>query len=156
MHTPEFRRHFIEFVPGDTLMRLRLATKGWNAAADAFIDEGVKSGEIIVHGGKDISSGTDVARKERLELATRVVFLLNITKFDFRIFSDLLTSIGKMAFSYCESLENIDLLHTNLQELGSYAFSGCANLKSMTIPDSLQTLGDNFFYNCPKLSPFQN
>jgi len=28
MFTPEFRRHFVEFVPGDTLMTLRLATKG--------------------------------------------------------------------------------------------------------------------------------
>ncbi|GMH89507.1 hypothetical protein TL16_g11479 [Triparma laevis f. inornata] len=55
MFTPEFRRHFIEFVPGDTLMTLRLETKGWKATADAFIDEGVRSGTMIVHDGKDIT-----------------------------------------------------------------------------------------------------
>ncbi|GMH57876.1 hypothetical protein TrLO_g13685 [Triparma laevis f. longispina] len=53
--TPEFRRHFIDFVPGNTLMRLRLATKGWNATADVFIDEGMRNGEIIVHDGKDVA-----------------------------------------------------------------------------------------------------
>ena len=58
MHTPEFNRHFVEFVPGDTLMNLRLETMCWNAAADALIDKGVKSGEIIVHHGKCISFGT--------------------------------------------------------------------------------------------------
>ena len=55
MHTPDFRRHFVEFVPGDTLMTLRFATKGWNAAADAFIDEGVQSSAMMVHSAKDIS-----------------------------------------------------------------------------------------------------
>ncbi|GMH68134.1 hypothetical protein TrLO_g13712 [Triparma laevis f. longispina] len=47
MFTHEFRRHFIKTVPWDTLMTLRLATKGWNAAADALIDEGVRSEELI-------------------------------------------------------------------------------------------------------------
>ena len=55
MHTPEFRRHFVEFVPVDALMALRLATKGWNAAVDALIDEGLISGAMIVHGGNDKS-----------------------------------------------------------------------------------------------------
>ncbi|GMH78938.1 hypothetical protein TrLO_g8640 [Triparma laevis f. longispina] len=39
------------------------------------------------------------------------------------------------------ALENVDLLHTNLHELGQEAFGGCGKLKSVTIPDSLQTLG---------------
>ena len=36
MHTPEFRRHFVEFVHVQTLMALRVAMKGWNAAVDAL------------------------------------------------------------------------------------------------------------------------
>ena len=51
--TPEFRRHFIEFVHVQTLMALRVATKGYWDAADLLIDERVRSGELIVHGGKD-------------------------------------------------------------------------------------------------------
>ncbi|GMH75115.1 hypothetical protein TrLO_g12824 [Triparma laevis f. longispina] len=78
--TPAFRRHFFKYVPGDTLMRLRLATKGWKAAADVFIDEGMRRGPIIVHGGNDISIYATNDRKESLELVTRVLFLLNVTK----------------------------------------------------------------------------
>ncbi|GMH54697.1 hypothetical protein TrLO_g10981 [Triparma laevis f. longispina] len=69
------------FVPGDTLMRLRLATQGWKAVADAFMDEGVRSGAMIVHGGEDTSwNFPSDSREKRHKLATRVIFLLNIRK----------------------------------------------------------------------------
>ncbi|GMH67910.1 hypothetical protein TL16_g04795 [Triparma laevis f. inornata] len=187
MHTSAFRIHFFDFVPVDALMALRVATKGWNAAVDALIDEGVRSGELIVHDGKDISFKVGRAREERCKLVTRVVFFLNIMKvgewacrfavnlvvveipedvesicdFSFRGYTSLttvsfpttLSSIRQGAFNNCASLYNVDLLHTNLQELGQAAFGGCKELKSMTIPDSLQTLGDRVFYNCKALVP---
>ncbi|GMH51994.1 hypothetical protein TL16_g01134 [Triparma laevis f. inornata] len=188
MYTPEFRRHFVVFVAGDTLMTLRFAMKGWKAAADAFIDEGVKSGAFIVHDRKDIDYRivTD-AREERHKLVARVVFLLNITKagdfaccyaanlvvvdipsgvesISFAAFGNCeslttvsflttLTSIGQQASAFCYSLENVDLLQTNLQELCQQAFHVCSKLKSMMIPDSLQTLGRNVFGRCFKLGP---
>ncbi|GMI04780.1 hypothetical protein TrLO_g13959 [Triparma laevis f. longispina] len=65
MHTPEFRRHFVEFVPVDALRALKLATKGWNPAADALIDEVVRSGELMVHGGEGIIYAVAEARIER-------------------------------------------------------------------------------------------
>ncbi|GMH55397.1 hypothetical protein TL16_g11648 [Triparma laevis f. inornata] len=187
MHTPEFRRHFVEFVPGDTLMALRVATKGWKAAADVFIDDGVRSGEIIVHDGKNISHDDAEAREKRCELVTRVIFLLNITKVGEQAcryaanlvvvdipegvenievcafcrcsslttisFPTTLKSIGNFAFADCSRLDNVDLLHTNLQELSGWAFECCSELKSMTIPDSLQRLGVGIFYLCFKLTP---
>ncbi|GMH47265.1 hypothetical protein TrLO_g8671 [Triparma laevis f. longispina] len=177
VHTPEFRRHFVEFVPVDALMVLRLAMKGWNAAVDALIDEVVRSGELMVHDGKDINKCH--------ALITQVVFLLNITKvgrnlclsaynlvfvdipegvesIGERAFNDCrslttisfpttLTSIGDYAFSNCSSLENVDLLHTNLKKLGTAAFRFCTELKSVTIPDSLQTQGENVFFGCYNL-----
>jgi len=81
MYTPEFRIHFVEFVSVDALMALRFETKGWNAAADALMDEGVRSGEIIVHDGKNIDYRilTD-AREERFKVVKQVIFVLNITK----------------------------------------------------------------------------
>ena len=79
MHTPAFRGHFVGFVHVQTLMALRVATKGWNAAADALIDEGVASGAMIVHGGKGISHAKAWAQEKRCKLVTRVIFLLNIT-----------------------------------------------------------------------------
>ena len=68
-------------------------------------------------------------------------------------FPRTLTSIGQAAFLICHSLENVDLLHTNLQELGDLTFEGCSELKSMTIPDSLQLLGKLIFNGCFKLVP---
>ncbi|GMH74112.1 hypothetical protein TrLO_g4787 [Triparma laevis f. longispina] len=80
MHTPEFRRHFVYFVPVDALMALRLAMKAWKVVAEEVIDEGVESSTMIVHDGQDISYLVANALKERHKLITRVVFLLNITK----------------------------------------------------------------------------
>ncbi|GMH64789.1 hypothetical protein TrLO_g4862 [Triparma laevis f. longispina] len=97
MQTPEFRRYFVDFVHVQTLMALKLAAKGWNAAADALIDEGMRSGELMVHDGKDIGGGTAAALKERRALVTRVIFLLNITR------------IGDYACKYAINLIVIDI-----------------------------------------------
>ncbi|GMI16770.1 hypothetical protein TrLO_g12399 [Triparma laevis f. longispina] len=142
MFTPECRRHFVKFVPGDTLMTLRLETKGSKAVADAFIDEGVKSGVIIVH--KDILEGFEKIDGHAFMDCTSLTTVSFLTT---------LTLIGWCTFDGCESLDNADLFHTNLQELDDYAFSSCSELKSMTIPDSLQTLGSQVFCDCSKLVP---
>ncbi|GMH67236.1 hypothetical protein TrLO_g1400 [Triparma laevis f. longispina] len=74
------RERFLRFVRGDTLMNLRLATKWWDAVVDALLVDCMKIGVMIVHDGKDISSGVAEAREERRAIAYEVVLLLNITK----------------------------------------------------------------------------
>ncbi|GMH71655.1 hypothetical protein TL16_g05711 [Triparma laevis f. inornata] len=112
MHTPEFRRHFVDFVPVDALMALRLATKGWNAAVDALIDEGVESGTMIVHGGKDISFYAAEAHYARRKLPKRVVFHLNVTK------------IGANACYCAINLVIVDILE-GVHSIGVNAFRRC-------------------------------
>ncbi|GMH82008.1 hypothetical protein TL16_g09118 [Triparma laevis f. inornata] len=68
-------------------------------------------------------------------------------------FPRTLTSIETIAFQNCPSLDNVDLLHTNLQEIGDAAFTLCSELKEMTIPESLQTLGRYVFGGCSKIVP---
>ena len=92
------------------------------------VDKVVESGKMIVHGGKGVNDDVADAR-------------------------ETLKSIGDLAFLYCTSLENVDLLHTNLRELGQKAFDGYDELKLVTIPDSLQKLGGHIFENCSKLVP---
>ena len=92
------------------MMTLRLATKAWKAVADAFIDERVKSGAMIVHGGKDISFKVVIARKERRKLATRVIFLINITK------------VGERACKFAISLVVVDIPE-GIERIGEHAFA---------------------------------
>ncbi|GMH97844.1 hypothetical protein TrVE_jg3175 [Triparma verrucosa] len=194
MHTDDFRRLFVEFVMVDTLVAMRWLDKKWHAVVEKklieFEDE--PFGEIIVHGGNDISyeEATSDARKERMKQVTKVIFLLNITKVGERAclyasilvvvdipegitsigyrsffrcsslkdisFPKSLTSIGNGSFSNCSSLERVDLLHTNVRELGEDAFMDCTSLREMKIPDSLQTFDDGdggVFTSCFKLVP---
>ncbi|GMH76296.1 hypothetical protein TL16_g07031 [Triparma laevis f. inornata] len=200
MHTPEFRRHFVEYVSDDTLMALGLATKPWMREIESLlrriVENGGQRGEVIVNGGKNLAwtfdeeldEFTEKLSKER-EVVTRVIFLLNITKVGDKVcwwainlvvvdipegvesigegafsecrslttvsFPTTLTSIGEEAFDGCCSLDNVDLLHTNLRYLGCWAFGHCINLKSMTIPDSLNRM-ETPFKDCPKLVPYNN
>ncbi|GMH74959.1 hypothetical protein TL16_g06608 [Triparma laevis f. inornata] len=141
MHTAEFKRHFAEFVHVQMLMALRLATKGFNAAADALIDKGVMSGELMVHGGNDISEEVATARKERHKLATRAIFLLNITKvgenacwlsvnFVVVEIPEGVERIGEDAFVDCTSLTTISFPKT-LTLIDYAAFGGCSSLENV-------------------------
>ncbi|GMH97063.1 hypothetical protein TrVE_jg9043 [Triparma verrucosa] len=68
-------------------------------------------------------------------------------------FPKSLTSIGNYSFSTCSSLEEVDLLHTNVQELGEGAFFNCTSLRATKIPDSLQYVGHYVFFGCSELVP---
>ena len=138
MHTPEFRRHFVDFVPVDALMALRLATKGWNAAVDALIDEGVASGAMLVHDGKDISFNAAEARKERRELVMRVIFHLDITK------------VGELACWMAVNLVVVDIPE-GVKSIGEGAFYGCRSLTTVSFPTTLTFIGGGSFADCRSL-----
>ncbi|GMH73653.1 hypothetical protein TrST_g7186 [Triparma strigata] len=183
----DWRFLFVESVPLDSLMTMRLLCKDWWRVADKFIDGMIESGTMMVIGGNDLSAEEALALRERRSLAFQVVFLLNITKVGVWAcdssanlvvveIPEGVESIGRAAFKNCHSLttvsfpttlieivggafhkcsslENVDLLHTQVQEIGYAAFGYCSELKSMTIPDSLQALGDDVFINCLELAP---
>ena len=52
MFTNDFKMLLVGFVHVQTLMVLRVTTKAWKRVAYALIDEGVRSRELMVHGGK--------------------------------------------------------------------------------------------------------
>ena len=64
------------------------------------------------------------------------------------------TDIG-LVFVMNTELESFDELQffTSLTEIGDYCFSGCSNLSSITLPESITSIGKNAFYNC-NLSSF--
>jgi hypothetical protein len=61
-----------------------------------------------------------------------------------------LISIGRNAFTGCESLRTITL-PGNLQCIARGAFSGCAHLRHIFIPASVESIGDWAFNNCVNL-----
>ncbi|GMI14964.1 hypothetical protein TrLO_g10420 [Triparma laevis f. longispina] len=138
MHTPEFRRLFVEFVHVETLMVLRVATKGWNTVADAKIDKGVRNGELMAHGGKDISYREGQARKERRKLVTRVIFLLTVTK------------VGHSACEFAVNLVVVDIPE-GFESIGIDAFYCCTSLTTVSFPTTLTWIGLRSFQDCSSL-----
>ena len=57
------------------------------------------------------------------------------------------TTIGSYAFSGCTGLTSITI-SSNVTSIGSYAFSGCTGLTSITIPTSVTTMGEAVFSGC--------
>lgn len=55
--------------------------------------------------------------------------------------------IGKEAFSWCQSLQDITI-PSSVTYIGDGAFSGCKSLQSITIPNSVRNIGNNAFRGC--------
>ena len=57
------------------------------------------------------------------------------------VIAEGVTSIGKRAFTYCESLTSVTI-PDSVTYIGDYAFDGCESLTSVTIPDGVTYIGD--------------
>ncbi|GMI00357.1 hypothetical protein TrVE_jg12216 [Triparma verrucosa] len=121
-------------------------------------------GEIIVHGGNDISFGEAVpgGRGERMEQVTKVVFLLNITKvgdYVCRLASKLvvadipegITIIGSCSFMYCSSLKDVKF-PKSLTSIGIRSFQYCSSLEQVDLlHTNVEELGERAFADCTNL-----
>ena len=63
----------------------------------------------------------------------------------------LVEGIASSAFSGCGDLKSITL-PDSITNIGSYAFSGCGDLKSITLPDSITNIGSYAFSGCSSLT----
>ncbi|GMH57549.1 hypothetical protein TL16_g02411 [Triparma laevis f. inornata] len=122
LNTDDFRRLLVTFIPGNTLMVMMVVSKPWSRVADEFISDGVASGAMMVHDGEerkemyfDDDEEEDArfkARKVKLSLVTRVIFLLNITK------------VGKCACFLAANLVVVDLPE-GVESISEGAFQSC-------------------------------
>jgi hypothetical protein len=142
MHTDDFRRLFVEFVMVDTLVAMRWLDRKWHKVVEKKMIEleDEPFGEIIVHGGNDISfdEANSAARIERMGQVTKVIFLLNITK------------VGVSAFYYASNLVVVDIPE-GITIIGDCSFLGCSSLKETKYPKSLTSIGEYSFHNCSSL-----
>ena len=60
------------------------------------------------------------------------------------------TSIGERAFSHCASLKNIEIPNT-VTSIGDKAFRECKSLTNIKIPDSVTNIGADAFFECISL-----
>lgn len=89
--------------------------------------------------------------------------------------ADTVTTIGTRAFSYNEQLQSVVLpenleiiedeafqgaglttlsLPLSLQTIGDHSFFGCSNLESIVIPGNVQSVGSYAFWSCENLKEF--
>ena len=141
MHTDDFRRMFVEFVMVDTLVAMRWLDKKWHKVVEKKLTEFEDEpyGEIIVHGGNDVSQeeAESDARQERMDQVMKVVFLLNIKK------------VGDNVCLW-SNLVVVDI-HEGITSIGIQSFYGCSSLKEIKFPKSLISIGDWSFADCSSL-----
>ncbi|GMH90609.1 hypothetical protein TrST_g4937 [Triparma strigata] len=142
MHTDDFKRLFVGFVMVDTLVATRWLDRKWHKVVEKKLTEFEDEpfGEIIVHGGNDISADQAVsgARRRRIKQVTKVVFLLNITK------------VGYGACAWASILIVVDIPE-GITSIADYSFYGCSSLKEIKFPKSLTSIEDWSFTYCSSL-----
>ena len=62
-----------------------------------------------------------------------------------------ITRISDYAFYNCKSLQSITIADT-VETIGSRAFSGCSSLQSITVPGSVTSIGSLVFYGCSSIT----
>ena len=60
------------------------------------------------------------------------------------------TSIGEVAFWYCESLTSVTI-PSSVTSIGEHAFNNCSGLTSIIIPDGVTDIGEYAFFGCSGL-----
>jgi len=60
-------------------------------------------------------------------------------------------TIAAFAFEYCDSLTSVTI-GNSVTSIGDSAFYDCDNLTSITIPDSVTSIGSSAFYSCDELT----
>ena len=69
-------------------------------------------------------------------------------------FSEGVTSIGDSAFSWCNSLKQIEIPE-GVTSIGDKAFFRCINLTEIEIPEGVRSIGDNAFYGCSSVTQIE-
>lgn len=65
---------------------------------------------------------------------------------------DSVLYIGKYLIEAKTSISGVYVIKSGTLTIADYAFYGCSSLTSVTIPDSVTSIGINAFYNCSELT----
>lgn len=63
-----------------------------------------------------------------------------------------LNELGERSFSGCSNIEELDLSNSKLTSIPEGAFAYCKNLKTIKLPSTITSIGDEAFCNCQSLT----
>lgn len=70
-----------------------------------------------------------------------------------RFCGSAVTSIGKGVFGHCYALDSLDLsAQTRLRTISRCLCGSCTSLRSVRLPNGIDSIGDSAFFNCPALN----
>ena len=73
------------------------------------------------------------------------------TKVTYKNIEYSVTSIGYGAFAYCNQLKSVTIPNS-VNEIQGCAFQNCTNLTTITLPNALKSIGDDTFLGCYELT----
>ena len=65
------------------------------------------------------------------------------------------TTLPVRIFSACDELTTVDLSNSSITSIEAYAFSGCRSLENITLPSTLEKIGERSFANCGSLTSLE-
>ena len=149
-------------VPAGTKAKYQ-ATEGWKNFKN-IVEEGGETAKIITFADAEVkhlcvqnwdTNGDGELSEDEAAAVTDLgeVFKNNKT---IKTFNELqyftgLTTIRSYAFYYCSGLTSITIPNS-VTSLGRSAFYNCSSLTSVTIPNSVTSIGDYTFYKCSGLT----
>ncbi len=148
------------------LVKLELPFIGKNAIADARfnqtdeqVNKSVDKERTIAHlfGTEEYSGGTEITTDYATIYmpATLTTITINATEkvsYGVEGQKEAGYAIPYEAFQGATNLRKINLTGVNLIEIGEEAFSGCTNLDSIIIPETVKVIHKNAFNGCTNMS----
>ena len=127
-----------------------------------------KSGVLYIRGMGDMPEDHRLDSSPWNEIASKVKTVLieeGVTSICDRAFADFtnmtditisnqVVSIGRYAFSNCQSLKSIEI-PDSVTKIDEGAFSECINLSSVTMPEKITTISAKEFSGCKSLKNFE-
>ena len=132
---------------GTSLTTVQRAQHTYASTGNYIITLTVISGSFQIYGSNSSTNGSYLLTRTNGTIASQRCYQNAIQKVEL----GANVSIGTYAFSYCYALSSVTI-PSSVTTIGTYAFCNCFSLSSITIPSGVTSIGGSAFYYCYSLS----